>query len=85
MENTRCIRRIKPQEIFTLESDGKKEFYYYKHLTRNRIYTYRVTYIYEVWKDALDEIGCSWEDIKNKKLMIELYRFGGIKFIKIND
>ena len=78
----KAIKIVRPAEIFA-KDNGEKEFYYYQHRSGTRKnYTYRHTFIWKVWKEAVEKIGCTWEDILNHKLQIRVFAYGGISFEK---
>lgn len=72
----RPIKIIRPEEIHAIdgETDSEKNFYY----TRERYglkkcYSYKYTYSYETWKNTLNEVGITWEDIKEHKMRIKIF------------
>lgn len=82
----RCIKVVKPSEIFVDKKN--KEFCYYKYRNgKRKNYTYKVTFLWDIWEDALKENNISWNDFINRKVEIReygiSYPFGKTRFIKI--
>jgi hypothetical protein len=74
----KCIRRCQ-----LWWSDELQEAYYWRHrIGRKNNFTYKHTYMWELWKDAFQEAGITKEDIKNGLAWVEVYPGHEIRFVK---